>query len=187
MSSGPATLRTLAAVPDRGDLATGVELASAQTHGRAASSWRLYLQQLDAGVHPAHGHASDTLLSPLDAPLMIGDPAARPLLRLQVAHATAGQSLHIAEPTRIVRLERDRPDDVELIARPLQGPMLLPTAGQGWLAWLLTGHAEVRLGEAGWELPANAPAWLPAEADRRLRLEGGGEVLLVRFRMLPAV
>ncbi|OZB60405.1 MAG: hypothetical protein B7X39_07160 [Lysobacterales bacterium 14-68-21] len=186
MNAGPATLRTLPAVPDPSGHATGIQLASAHTHGSAAGPWRLHLQHLDPGAHSALRENASTQLAPLDAPLALGDPGGRPLLRLQVASLLPNQTLHLAAPTRVVRLERSHPDDAELIARPLQGPMLLPTTDQGWLAWLLVGHAVVKLGEAGWELAAGVPAWLPTEAGQRLRLEGAGELLLVRFRTIPA-
>lgn len=186
MNAGPATLRALPAVPDTSDHATGIQLASAYTHGSAAGPWQLHLHHLEPGVHPALRENASTQLAALDEPLTLGAPGGRPLLRLQVARLLADQTLHLAAPTRVVRLERSHPDDAELIARPLQGPMLLPTTDQGWLAWLLAGHAVVKLGEAGWELAAGVPAWLPTEAGQRLRLEGAGELLLVRFRTIPA-
>jgi len=186
MNAGPATLRTLPAVPAPSGHVTGILLASGDAHGEAATPWRLHVQRLAPGIHPALREDAPTQLTPLDAPLMLGDAAGHHLLRLQVASPLPDQALHLVEPTRVVRLERSHPNDAELIARPLQGPMLLPTTDQGWLAWLLAGHAVVKLGEAGWELVAGVPAWLPAEAGQRLRLEGGGELLLVRFRTIPA-
>ena len=185
MSPGPATLRTLPAVAGPDGRGARVEVASSAAHGHCATPWRLLLEQLGPGVHRTHDAAAQAQLAPLDAALTLDHAAGRPLLRLQVAGTSAGQSLHLAEPTRIVRLEREHPEDAELIARPLQGPMLLPTTGQAWLAWLLAGQATVRLGDAGWTLDCGVPAWLPAEDGQRLRLEGGGELLLVRFRTLP--
>ncbi|MBU6248494.1 MAG: hypothetical protein KGN77_12110 [Xanthomonadaceae bacterium] len=178
-------LRTLPAVAGAGGRGAGIEVASSASHGHCATPWRLLLEQLEAGEHRAHDPATQAQLAPLDAALILEHAAGRPLLRLQVTAISAGQSLHLTESTRIVRLECEQPDDAELITRPLQGPMLLPTAGQGWLAWLLAGHAGVRLGDAGWALACGVPTWLPAEDGQRLRVEGGGELLLVRFRTLP--
>ncbi|WP_017462459.1 hypothetical protein [Dyella ginsengisoli] len=186
MNAGPATLRTLPAVPDPSGHAAGIELASADRHGHAASPWRLHLQHLGPGAHPALRDDAPTQLATLDAPLALDAAGGRQLLRLQVAGLQPGQTLHLVEPTRIVRLERDHPESAELIARPLQGPMLLPTTGQGWLAWLLAGRATVQSGTSDWELAAGVPAWLPSTTGQRLRLEGGGELLLVRFPTIPA-
>lgn len=186
MNAGPATLSTLPAVPDPAGLASGLELASAGRDGRAASPWRLHLEHLQPGVHPALSREAPTQLATLDAPLALDAADGRPLLRLQVTAPQPGQTLHLTEATRIVRLECDHPEHAGLITRPLHGPMLLPTADQGWLAWLLAGRATVQLGPMAWELAAGTPAWLPSAAGERLRLEGGGELLLVRFRTIPA-
>ncbi len=186
MNAGPTVWRTLPAVPGSSVHAAGVQLASAHDHGAAATPWLLHLQYLDPGVHPALRERTPTQLAPLDAPLTLDDAPVRPLLRLQVARPRPGLAMHLAEPTRVVRLEHDRPDDAELIARPLLGPMLLPTVGQGWLAWLLAGRAVMRLGGTDRELTVDVPAWLPAIPGERLLLEGGGELLLVRFPTAPA-
>lgn len=186
MNAGPVTLRTLPAVPDPSGHTAGIELASADHHGHAVSPWRLHLQHLGPGAHSAFRDDAPTQLATLDAPLALDAADGRQLLRLQVTGVQPGQTLHLHEPTRIVRLERDHPESAELIARPLQGPMLLLTTGQGWLAWLLAGRATVQLGTSDWELATDVPAWLPSGTGQRLRLEGGGELVLVRFRTIPA-
>ena len=107
-------------------------------------------------------------------------------MRLQSAAIAAGDTVHAAEATRVVRLERADEHTAELIARPLQGSMLLPTVDVRWLAWLLAGHAHVYAGDHRWTLAPDLPAWLPTTLGGRLRIDGGGELLLLRLNVPPS-
>lgn len=144
--------------------------------------WQLALHALEAGAEWGTDFKQATQLTALDAPLTVrqADGPARVLLRLQVAHLAAAEHAHAVEPTRVVGLHRRAGVGAELIARPLQGPMLIPT-GARWLAWLLAGRAELQGGDARWPLTVDRPMWLPHEPGRRWRLDGGGEVLLLRI------
>lgn len=144
--------------------------------------WRLVLHTLDAGNELAIERTEPARITPLDAPLQLQlqDAPVRSLLRLQVAHMQTADRALAAEATRVVSLHLREGVTAELIARPLQGPMLLP-AGARWLAWLLAGRADLQWGEARWPLPVDRPMWLPDDATHRLRIDGGGEVLLLRI------
>jgi hypothetical protein len=144
--------------------------------------WQLVLHTLDAGTEFAIEHEEPARITPLDAPLQLQlhDDPGRALLRLQVAPMRATDRARAAEATRVVSLHLREGVAAELIARPLQGPMLLP-AGARWLAWLLAGRADLQWGDARWPLPVNRPMWLPDDAEHRLRIDGGGEVLLLKI------
>lgn len=182
MSAGPVSLVTLPPIPRSAPPGTIAWLAAAPAGQPPATHWALHLHMLDhdasltAGAH--HGHQITTLDAPLTLRLARGE---RSLLRLQSAAIAAGDTAHAAEATRVVRLERADERTAELIARPLHGSMLLPTAGTRWLAWLLAGHADVHVDEHRWTLAPDQPAWLPTDLDGRLRIDGGGELLLLRL------
>lgn len=183
MSDGPAPLDTLPPIPRNATPGTAARLATAPGERPAADHWALHLHTLDDGMSLAfgtdHGHQITTLDAPLALRFAQGE---RSLLRLQSATMARGDTAHAIDSTRVVRLERASKDTAELIARPLQGSMLLPTAGVRWLAWLLAGRADVHAGEQHWTLTPDQPAWLPAAtANGRLRIDGGGELLLLRL------
>jgi hypothetical protein len=149
--------------------------------------WQLALHALEAGAEWPADFTQATQLTALDAPLNVrqAEGPARTLLRLQVAHLAAAERAHAVEATRVVSLHRRAGVGAELIARPLQGPMLIPS-GARWLAWLLAGRAELQSGDARWPLPVDRPMWLTQmspgpEPGPRWRLDGGGEVLLLRI------
>lgn len=144
--------------------------------------WQLALHTLEAGAELPAAPGEPGQITSLDAPLQLHphDGRSRVLLRLQIAHMQMTDRALATEPTRVVSLHIRDGVAAELIARPLQGPMLLP-AGARWMAWLLAGRAEVQWGDARWPLPVDRPMWLPADAARRLRIDGGGEVLLLKI------
>ncbi|ODV14641.1 MAG: hypothetical protein ABT19_10045 [Rhodanobacter sp. SCN 68-63] len=144
--------------------------------------WQLALHTLAAGAELPTGPAEPGQITPLDAPLQLHqhDGHSRALLRLQVARGPFTGRALAAEATRVVSLRIREGVAAELIARPLQGPMLLPT-GARWMAWLLAGRAEVQWGDTRWPLPVDRPMWLPDDNARRLRIDGGGEVLLLKI------
>ena len=144
--------------------------------------WRLALHTLSADAELPAGPGEPGQITPLDAPLQLHqhDGHSRALLRLQVARVPFTGRALAAEATRVVSLHIREGVAAELIARPLQGPMLLP-GGARWMAWLLAGRAEVQWGEARWPLPVDRPMWLPDDDEHRLRIDGGGEVLLLKI------
>lgn len=150
----------------------------------AADQWhgQLALHQLDAGAVLPVAPSATTRITALDAPLTLrhADGSERTLLRLQVAQLQLDDHVLATEPTRVVVLHLPEGRAAELIARPLHGPMLLP-AGARWMAWLLAGRAEIQWGDQRWPLPVNQPMWLPDDTAHRLRIDGGGEVLLVQI------
>lgn len=144
--------------------------------------WQLALHTLEAGAALTTAREEAARITALDAPLHLhhADGSERSLLRLQVASLQPDDRTLATETTRVVILQRRQNVVAELIARPLQGPMLLP-AGARWMAWLLAGRAEVQWGEARWPLPVDRPMWLPDDASQRLRIDGGGELLLLKI------
>lgn len=144
--------------------------------------WQLALHTLAAGAELPAGPGEPGQITPLDAPLQLHqhDGHSRALLRLQVTREPFTGCALAVEATRVVSLYIREGVAAELIARPLQGPMLLP-AGARWMAWLLAGRAEVQWGDARWPLPVDRPMWLPDDDARRLRIDGGGEVLLLKI------
>lgn len=160
-----------------GDLAgRAVDPASARWH------WRLTLHACQAGQDvPLDETHRPVRLVALDAALQRGHgQAPGEPLRLQVVTPDPAVTLRAAEATRVVALHARKGVSAELLARPLQGPMLLPGSAR-WLAWLLAGRAEVQLGDQRWPLEGTTPVWLPHDPARRLRIDGGGELLLVRL------
>jgi hypothetical protein len=144
--------------------------------------WQLALHTLAAGAELPAGPGEPDQITPLDAPLQLHrhDGHSRALLRLQVTREPFTGRALATEATRVVSLHIREGVAAELIARPLQGPMLLP-AGARWMAWLLAGRAEVQWGDTRWPLAVDRPMWLPDDDTRRLRIDGGGEVLLLKI------
>ena len=96
----------------------------------------------------------------------------------------------VAGPTQDFNLmwRRDRVQ-ASLLHRPLVGPMLFFAEAQvRWLAYLLSGRAMVKDQLLPMVLEQGDSALLEPQAGdhQRLIIEGGGELLLVRFAPLPA-
>ena len=149
--------------------------------------WRLSIAQIgqDSPFSPLPGVRR--WIAPLDAPLGLNFPAGgkRLLPRLAV-HAFDGADAPFAElpdgPTRAFNLMLRGDNRAELIARPLQGAMLLPAeAGWRWFVHLPTGQAEVRADEEIAFLQHGQSLWIDAQPGQRLRIEGGGEVILAKL------
>lgn len=149
-----------------------------------AVSWRLTLHPLDAGQSldlPAHTPPGQIVA--LDAALTVRTEAGgQPLLRMQPRATGHGTTrIEASEPTRVLCLQHEPSVQAELLARPLQGPMLLPYRPHThWLVWLLAGQAYWQRGDTRQTLAGDHPAWLAAEQEHRLRIDGGGELILVR-------
>jgi hypothetical protein len=81
-----------------------------------------------------------------------------------------------------------RPDVVDAVVmhRPLLGSMVLfLRPGQQWLLHLAGGHACLQEAELKLDLAQGDSAWLQGDAGR-VRLEGGGDLLLVRIERRDA-
>ena len=147
--------------------------------------WRLSIARIDhdAGFSALPGVRRQFV--PLDAPLTLVFPDGREkhLLRLEslwfdgedAPHARLGDG-----PTRAFNLMLRAGADGEVIARPLNGSMVLPlAAGNRWFFYLLAGHAQLRVGDESMHAEPDASVWI--EGTGTLRIEGGGEIALVRI------
>jgi uncharacterized protein len=122
--------------------------------------------------------------------LEIGDEPPRALTRrFERAHFSGELPVHcrlLAGPTRDfnVMARRDAMR-AEVAARPLVGSMLLfPDAGAEWLVYVHAGTVALR--RDGSETDARAGETLLVEGEGgRITLEGGGEILLVKFMPRP--
>ena len=87
-------------------------------------------------------------------------------------------------PTRTLNLKLRGDAQGELIARPLNGAMvLLAPNGWRWLLMLMTGQAKVIADHRSQEMAPNDILWIDPIPGHPVRIEGGGEIVLAR---LPA-
>ncbi|MEZ5462560.1 HutD family protein [Dokdonella sp.] len=94
----------------------------------------------------------------------------------------------LAGPTRDFNVMTRRDSaTAEVHARPINGTMLaFSEAGSTWLVHVFAGQITARTGHQAIEAGANATLIIESVSDRRERivLEGGGELVLVRFNTL---
>jgi environmental stress-induced protein Ves len=157
---------------NRFDWRASVALIDASTSFSAFPGYRRWSCLLDGGPLALAFPAGDRL-------------ALEPRMR---AHAYAGDPPPFAELdgpfARVFNLiAADRRFDVQLLPRPLVGSMLLfDQAGTDWLVYLVSGEAELRVGEQRHWLGDQHALLLQGEGDgSRAVLEGGGEVVLARI------
>ena len=157
---------------------------------KLAWQWRISIARDDRAA--TFSTYPDTLrqLTPLDGRLQLHfgtthAPAMMAIDRLQVAHfdgAAAPRSNLPDGPTRVFNLMTRAGASATLLARPLVGALLLPDAPR-WLVHVLAGSAELRqTGDDRLDLQTDDSAW----ASGACRLNGLGEVVLVRFDALPS-
>lgn len=152
--------------------------------------WRLALIGIDANdlVFPTHDDVRRQFV-PLDAAVDIRfhDGRTQPMNRFDVAHfdhGNAPRTCQPASPTRTFNLMLRDDAQGELIARPLNGAMvLLAPLGWRWFVLLLSGRAQVIVDHLSHPLEANDMLWIDPIPGHPVRIEGGGEILLAR---LPA-
>lgn len=176
----------LGALPGQADTVTIAGFADGEAADpTGAWHWRLELHCLASdSPFPAEPDHPQQIAS-LDAPLRLRHgEAEQSLPRLQTGRLAAPGQLAVDQATRLACLAVRDGTDATLIARPLQGPMLL-LADARWLAWLLAGRADVQQGNQRWPLDSASPVWLPHDPAQRLRIDGGGELLLVRLAAPP--
>ena len=152
--------------------------------------WRLSIARIERDADFSALPGVRRQFAPLDAPVTLAFPHGREkhLLRLETFRfdgADAPQARLGDGPTRAFNLMLRDGAEGELITRPLTGAMVLPMApGTRWFFHQLAGHA--RLGLAGETIQAEQDSSLWIEATGMLRIEGGGEVVLVRIDDAPA-
>jgi environmental stress-induced protein Ves len=149
--------------------------------------WRLSQAQIDQDAAFSSYPGVQRLFAALDTAvtLVFPDGTERPLGRLEV-HAFDGADapqvrLHEGATRAFNLMLRDGARG-ELIVRPLTGAMLLPVAtGWRWFVHLLAGHADVRVDDEHRALNPADSLWIDARPGQRLRIDGGGEIVLVRL------
>lgn len=149
--------------------------------------WRLSLAQIDRDGDFSTLADTRRQLVTLDAPLCLrfADGRQQPLLRLgRIAFdgADAPQASLPEGPTRAFNLMLRGTAQGELLARPLNGAMWLPLRpGWRWFAHLLSGRANVQAELEHREMGPGQNLWIDARPGQRVRIEGGGELVLVQL------
>ena len=178
---------TLQARPSADGGVTITELAS----GPSAEAWQWQLTLVNVereAEFPAHADLRRQFV-PLDAPvgLRYADGRSLHLNRFDIARfdaSDAPETCHPESPTRAFSLKLRHDVQGELIARPLNGAMvLLAPAGWRWFVLLLSGRAKVTAERSQDELSQEDMLWIDPIPGHPVRIEGGGEIVLVR---LPA-
>jgi len=124
---------------------------------------------------------------PLDVPIRLRfqDGRERELLRLSRMTFDGGDAPHaelIDGATRAFNLMLRGDAQAQLIARPLNGSMLLPVrANSRWYVHLLSGRAQLHVADETYALDSGDHVWVAPEPGTRTQLEGGGEVILVEL------
>lgn len=150
-----------------------------------AWTWRLSIARIDSDADFSSLPGVRRQLAALDAALSLTFPHAgeRQALRLSVIRFDGADAPHARltdGPTRAFNLMLRDGAEGELIARPLNGAMVLPpSAGARWFLYLLAGQAELRSGGERLHLVQDESVWI--DASGTLRIEGGGEIVLVRL------
>jgi uncharacterized protein len=149
--------------------------------------WRLSIADITQdGAFSAYPDTRRQFVA-LDAPVQLrfDDGRERALLRLSVTHFDGADAPHVSLPdgtTRAFNLMLRGVAEGQLIARPLNGSMWLPVREQWlWFVHLLSGNAHLQAGDEQSELKAGSSVWIDAQPGERIRLEGGGELLLLQL------
>lgn len=160
----------------------------ARSHG--GDDWRWRLSMIGLGPHdvafPAHDDMRRQFV-PLDAPVDVTFPDGRTqhLDRFAIAHfdhLNDPASCLPASPTRTFNLKLRDDTQGELMARPLNGAMvLLAPTGWRWFVLLLSGQANVIADHHSQALSANDMLWIDPIPGQPIRIEGGGELVLARL------
>lgn len=181
-------IETLQGLPCSDGTAVITELAC----GPAGNDWRWRLTMIGIGQDgvdfPAHDDMRRQFV-PLDAPVDVVFPDGRRqrLDRLAMAHfdhLNAPESCLPDAPTRTFNLKLRNGAQGELIARPLNGSMvLLAPSGWRWFVLLLSGQAKVVADHRSQAMTPDEMLWIDPIPGQPVRIEGGGEIVLAR---LPA-
>lgn len=150
-------------------------------------SWRLSIAQIDADGPFSRLEDTKRQFVALDGPvaLRFGDQSTTALHRLQVTAFAGDDAPHaqlIDGPTRAFNLMLRHGVSGALIARPLNGAMVMPNLGQArWFVLLLAGSATLTCANEHAVLEPGQPIWIDSADGAAWRMEGGGEVVLVRL------
>jgi len=150
--------------------------------------WRLSLVGIEGEdlAFPTHDDVRRQFV-PLDASVEIRFPDGHTQLlnRFDVAHFDREHdpaTCQPTSPTRTFNLKLREDAQGELIARPLNGAMvLLAPAGWRWFVLLLSGQAKVIADHLLHPLEADDMLWIDPIPGHPVRIEGGGEILLARL------
>ncbi|GLQ87983.1 HutD/Ves family protein [Dyella flagellata] len=152
-----------------------------------AWQWRLSMAEITQACEFSSFPATRRQFVALDAPLQLRFSPARELslLRLQIIAFDGAEAPYVALPegaTRAFNLMLRDEAQGELIARPLNGDMWLPArASWRWFVHVLSGHAAMQVNDEHAEFAAGANVWIDAQPGERVRIEGGGELVLVHL------
>lgn len=146
--------------------------------------WRLSIARIDSDADFSALPGVRRQFAALDAALALrfadGERQALRLAVLRFDGADAPHA-HLSDgPTRAFNLMLRDGAEGELIARPLNGAMVLPpSTGAHWFLHQLSGQAELRCDGESLRVTQDDSVWI--EAAGMLRIEGGGEVVLARI------
>jgi environmental stress-induced protein Ves len=153
------------------------------------NDWRWRLTMIGIGQNvafPAHADMRRQFV-PLDGPVDITFPDGRTqhLDRFAIAHfdhLNDPATCLSESPTRTFNLKLRKGAQGELIARPLNGAMvLLAPTGWRWFVLLLSGQANVTADHRSQVMSSNDMLWIDPIPGQPVRIEGGGELVLARL------
>ncbi len=156
--------------------------------------WRISMAQLtgDAAFSAMSGVRRQ--FAPLDASMELLFPSTldpQLIHRLETVHFD-GSDAPICRmkdaPGRAINLMLRGDTQGTLLARPLQGHMLLPTRpAVRWFIYLLAGQAELTCGATSGTLHAGSAVWAMPPSGMRTIIEGAGEIALVQLQEPPPI
>ena len=173
------------------------EIARSADDSAAGFRWRISIAEIesDGPFSSFPGIARDLLLLEGNGIELVVDDALPRTLSRRFEHVHFKGEAHVAcrllaGPTRDFNVMARR-DAVraEVVARPLVGPMVIfPEAGSEWFVHVFAGQAKARSGEETLVLATGASllADFRDGAGQRLVLDGGGELVLVKFTAAQA-
>ena len=134
----------------------------------AAWRWRLSIARIEDDADFSALPGVRRQFTALDAPLSLIFPhGERKLLRLAVLRFDGADAphAHLTDgPTRAFNLMLRDGAEGELIARPLNGAMVLPpSAGSHWFLYVLAGQAALRSGGEQLHVMQDEALWIDAE------------------------
>ena len=146
--------------------------------------WRLSIARIDSDADFSALPGVQRQFATLDAAIALRfTDGERQALRLAVLRFDGADAPHARltdGPTRAFNLMLRDGAEGELIARPLNGAMVLPpSTGAHWFFHLLSGQAQLRCDGESLRVMQDESVWI--EANGMLRIEGGGEVVLARI------
>ncbi|TBR40025.1 MULTISPECIES: HutD/Ves family protein [Dyella] len=153
----------------------------------SAWQWRLSLAQIDQDSDFSTLADTRRQFVPLDAPVSLhfAHDKVTPLLRLQRASfdgVDAPRAVLADGPTRAFNLMLRGQAEGEVIARPLNGAMVMSgSTSARWFMHVLAGQATLKTGDEQLPLAQGESAWIEPVGGQSWRIDGGGEIVLVRL------